>query len=29
MTPKEKRLSYDELFDKYIEVQFDLDDLQH
>jgi hypothetical protein len=28
-TPKEKRLSYDELFDKYIEVQFDLDDLQH
>jgi len=28
-TPKEKRLSYDDLFDKYIEVQFDLDDLQH
>ncbi len=28
-TPKEKRLSYDELFDKFIEVQFDLDDLLH
>jgi excisionase family DNA binding protein len=28
-TPKEKRLSYDELFDKYIEVRFDLEDLQH
>jgi len=28
-TPKEKRLSYDELFDQYIEVRFDLDDLQH
>src|SRR5258708_30193506 len=28
-TPKEKRLSYDELFDKYIEVRFDLQDLQH
>ena len=28
-TPKEKRLSYDELFDKFIEVQFDLDNLLH
>jgi excisionase family DNA binding protein len=28
-TPKEKRLSYDELFEKFIEVQFDLDDLPH
>ncbi|MHB8596696.1 MAG: helix-turn-helix domain-containing protein [Ktedonobacteraceae bacterium] len=28
-TPKEKRLSYDELFDTVIEVKFDLDDLQY
>ena len=28
-TPKEKRLSYDELYDKYIEVRFDMEDLAH